>query len=740
MTENFSRRFLIALVVVGVALLVGAGVLYSVWRSSDVDGVPFGEQATPTPFPEIQVTALPSLDEVIALYPNLEQVLSDPDLGAVYKDFLIAYEEGGQEAALELARIQGLLTPDGRGLRVTLVLDTVETGALIEQLEATGVTVVSAYEEQINISVPLALVLQELESDQPGAIFTQLTELDHVIAVQLPETRMPQQRQGGILGEGVAVINADGWHQAGITGAGLRIGVLDLGFHGHTPLLGTDLPASVEMATFGWYEDTENHGTACAEIVHEVAPDATLFFAWYDGSDAAFGEAVEWLLSHNVDIITHSAGGVVSPRDGSGWDAQLVNSVAEQGVLWVNSAGNEAESHYRTTFTDQNGNGWHEFENGREQLPIFANRQLIIYVIWDDHWTRPRQDYNIAVVDEAGEVLVSSTDLQSGRPGQRPAEIVRLEVPSKTVYLMISMENADLPVTFDIFVRGWGAGFDNPVAEYSVTAPGDAVGALTVGAANWDNDSLAGYSSQGPTNDGRLKPEISAPTGVSGVTYGRGGFDGTSASAPHVAGAAALVWQAFPELSRQEVIDYLLEHAVDRGPGGPDTGFGYGRLQLPATPDQASVSPNPRGRNPEPLLTPTPVAFSTPPAAGDGASLAVTALVVTAGGTGCCGSLLLGLVLVLLVMQLSQKRRAPASAPARRSAPQPPAAPPRPAPPPQHAGPPICPRCGAALRSDARFCHNCGQATKSAAAPVCRHCGAALRPGARVCSRCGKPL
>jgi hypothetical protein len=53
---------------------------------------------------------------------------------------------------------------------------------------------------------------------------------------------------------------------------------------------------------------------------------------------------------------------------------------------------------------------------------------------------------------------------------------------------------------------------------------------------------IAPYSSQGPTNDGRVKPDISAVACVNSASYAPGCFNGTSASTPVVAGAVALAW------------------------------------------------------------------------------------------------------------------------------------------------------------------------------------------------------
>jgi hypothetical protein len=116
----------------------------------------------------------------------------------------------------------------------------------------------------------------------------------------------------------------------------------------------------------------------------------------------------------------------------------------------------------------------------------------------------------------------------------------------------------------------------------SISTPGDARGSFTVGATLWKNDRLESYSSQGPTIDGRLKPELAAPAGVTSSPYASVGqpFDGTSASAPHVGGAAALVFGAMPGATAERVEEYLQRNAKDLQEPGPDNKSGYGRLQL----------------------------------------------------------------------------------------------------------------------------------------------------------------
>lgn len=759
--------------IVGAALILAA-IVFSTLSSDRLITPSATPIPTLPPLPTLNITPPTSLAELATQYPDLAPILTDPELDSVYKELLLAYQEGGEEAAKELAHRRGLLTPQD-DVRLMLVLDTEDNAPLVTQLEGAGIRVISAYRDRVNIAVPLSLIRDQAQAGESGVLFRQLTELEHVVAVRLPEQHIPHN--GSIQGEGVTIIGADDWHAAGFTGAGLRVGVLDQGFAGYQALLGVELPDEVTVEYFGWYDDEINHGTACAEIIHEVAPDAQLFFAWYDGSNAALGKAAEWLKTQGVHIISHSAGSLVGPRDGSGWEARLVDGLAAEGILWINSAGNSARSHYRGVFTDEDGDQIHEFTPGEEALALYDSGEYILVILsWEDNWKRAAQDYDLFLYDSAGNKLASSENSQTGEANQEPVEGIIYQTDGETVYAVVTAYDVDEPVTLDVFVGGADVAYPSP--DHSICSPGDALGSLTVGAVEWQTDRLADYSSQGPTPDGRLKPEISAPTGVSVATNGPARFDGTSASAPHVAGAAALVWQAHPEFTRQQVVDFILIHAVDLGPVGPDTGYGYGRLQLPTSPVEeptpvTSTSPPatsppatvpasaPTGP-PVSLPSPTPVAYVTPevppvPPSGIGGGLSLlTELGLVVGGIGCAG---IGLLLFGGIGLFIMRRRArrvcepsaaaylppPAFAPPYPlppapppTSPFPPAAPPPP--PPAQPQPTRCQFCNAALRPGARFCAACGHPLAPACpSRYCRHCGTRLRAGARFCFRCGRP-
>lgn len=101
--------------------------------------------------------------------------------------------------------------------------------------------------------------------------------------------------------------------------------------------------------------------------------------------------------------------------------------------------------------------------------------------------------------------------------------------------------------------------------EGSITAPGCAEDALTVGSVN-GNDEIASYSSRGPTDDGRVKPDIVAPGSDITSTYPDGfeSLSGTSMAAPHVSGTAALMLEE-SNLTPSEAEDLLAQNATDLG-------------------------------------------------------------------------------------------------------------------------------------------------------------------------------
>lgn len=110
-----------------------------------------------------------------------------------------------------------------------------------------------------------------------------------------------------------------------------------------------------------------------------------------------------------------------------------------------------------------------------------------------------------------------------------------------------------------------------------ISAPADADSVLSVGAVNI-NRQVAGFSSYGPTSDGRIKPDVAA-VGLSAVVAdpntGEPAFNnGTSFACPIMAGIAGCLWQAFPEVNNMTIIEELRKSS-DKS-SMPDDRTGYG--------------------------------------------------------------------------------------------------------------------------------------------------------------------
>jgi len=526
---------------------------------------------------------------------NLSKLSDDlkegnPKMEYVLYKLMKTYFEQGIEEAKEFANRRRIDIQDGfvrvvtesnEARSISNIRDTMSvkrTNYLItEQIKALGGKVETAYGNLIQSIIPIDRL-------------NDLTYLPYVRYLRLPKKPIPC-----VVSEGVEKTGADQWQTVTPyrTNEIVKVCILDLGFKGYGNLLGTELPDSVVTRSFRSDRNlhASNHGTACAEIVHDMAPNAKLWLVNFN-TDVEHHNAVDWIINQGIDIVSYSIGWInTGAGDGTGPICEDVKKADSNGIIWVSAAGNEADKHWEGNFNDTDNDNWHNFSGVDEELTIYVNAYTPVEVDlnWNDwgYWngniySGSNQDYDLYLYYWNGyywQYVDSSMNYQTG--SQWPVESIWGWYSTKSSWWFISIEkyHATKKVKLELFIYGASGDLEYNEKYGSLLIPADSANSITVGATDLSDDSLHWYSSRGPTSDGRIKPDMCAPAGVSSFTYGNLAFYGTSASTPHVAGAFALLKEKFPYTLNQ--INAILEaRAIDLGPAGKDNRFGMGRLKL----------------------------------------------------------------------------------------------------------------------------------------------------------------
>ena len=242
----------------------------------------------------------------------------------------------------------------------------------------------------------------------PLSDLTALAADPAVALVRKPLTATPDAISTG---EEIAALNAPGYTASGFDGTGVKIGIIDLGFAGYASLLGTELPASVTTQDFcgGGLTTATEHGTAVAEIVHEVAPGAQLYLICFN-TEVDLASAEAYAKAQGIKIINHSVSWFDTWRgDGNGpagTPDATVKDARNNGILWVNAAGNQGQNHWNGTYVDD-GCGFAVFNpadpsfGDLDQIVIGGGQQACVFLKWDS-WPTTHNDYDLAALQHGG--------------------------------------------------------------------------------------------------------------------------------------------------------------------------------------------------------------------------------------------------------------------------------------------------------------------------------------------------
>jgi subtilisin family serine protease len=502
--------------------------------------------------------------------PARDAVLS-PSLAMLAKPSVRSKSREKQAAILDMAvNGPGSLLRDGNRVLVRARFDE---GAIarLRALRAAGARVVSASRRYQTVTVAVAPVMLRSLAGVPGVV--SITESRAPILFGPASTAVGGEgtcEGGEVISEGLTQLRVDEAREAfGLRGKGMTVGVLSDSFdkateaadgsgpvatHAHEDIVSNDLPGpagtcsdqqvAVDVLDDNAPGENADEGRAMLQIVHDLAPHASLAFATAFTSEESFAQNIEQLAKPpaeggaGADLIVDDVAYFEEPFFQDGPVAAAVNKVTGEGVFYLSAAGNdnlfdskghEIASWEAPEYRDSGGcpaavealpgfNATHcmDFKpsGGPDRtfgITVKAHATLTLDLQWAEPWGGVNSDLDTFLLNGSEQFLAASFEENSGKTGtQRPVEILQWTNNSssaQTVDLVINRFSGASPrLKFILLENGSGV----TATEYPESGGGDVVGptifghagaasAIALGAVPFNNSSQPeSYSSRGP--------------------------------------------------------------------------------------------------------------------------------------------------------------------------------------------------------------------------------------------------
>ncbi len=396
---------------------------------------------------------------------------------------------------------------------------------------------------------------------------------------------------GSVTSEGDAASRADQVRPFGPNGAGAVVGVISNGIDGLAASQAAgNLPAVTVPGDPRCRPGHGDEGTAMLEIVHDLAPGASLMFSG-PGSKVEMLDAIECLAAAGADVIVDDVFFFFEPYFEDGVVARAAADAVAAGVSYHTAAGNFGDGHYLLEDYRAGWDDYHDFDASPEREDIVnrvtvpAGEELLCILQWADPFGGSTNDYDMYLIDGIG-IVAASEDVQDGT--QDPVEVIYVvnqsTSPAQAAIAVSRYSGESRPFKL---LCPTSAELEYASTRFGISGHAARPEVITVAAIDARDpglDDAQPYSSQGPSVIAfpapaeRPKPDLAAFDGVATAVPGFARFFGTSAAAPHSAAVAALLRGVDPTLTPAQVQSVLTSSAVDVGLPGFDDVFGFGRL------------------------------------------------------------------------------------------------------------------------------------------------------------------